>query len=309
MTARLDAFWFAAAPARRLGLIRVLVGAFALGYVVVRGAHLMSFGGFAEDRFAPVGVVGILDTPLPSATVTALVAAAALFGVAFLTGWQHRWAAPIFALLLLWVTTYRNSWGLVLHTENLLVLQVMVLSITASADAFSLDARRGIQRGPGGDHWTYGWPIRLLMLVTALTYFVSGWAKVSNGGWDWATGDVLRNQIANDNLRKLTLGDFYSPLGGWLVRFGWMFPPMALGSLVIELGAPAALLNPRLGRIWAGLAWLFHMAIAVVMATVFPYQLLGIAFAPFFRVERAWDRLVAWRSARSMEPAKAVEAL
>jgi hypothetical protein len=179
----------------------------------------------------------------------------------------------------------------VLHTENLMVLQVLILSITASADAFSLDARRGIRRGPGDEHWSYGWPIRLLMLVTALTYVVSGWAKVDNGGWDWATGDVLRNQIANDNLRKLTLGDFYSPIGGWLVQFGWIFPPMALGSLVIELGAPVALFSDRLGWLWSGSAWLFHVAIAVIMATVFPYQLLGIAFAPFFPVERIWARL------------------
>ncbi len=302
MTGWLDRFWFAAAPARRLALIRVLVGGFALGYVLVRGVHLASFGGFAESRFDPVGVVGFLDSPLPQAVVTLLVVAAGLFAIAFVAGWQHRWAAPVFALLLLWVTTYRNSWGLVLHTENLMVLQVMILSITASADAYSLDARRGLRRGPGGDHWTYGWPIRLLVLVTALTYVVSGWAKLDNGGLEWVTGDVLRNQIAHDNLRKLTLGDFYSPIGGWLVRFGWMFPPMALGAVAIELGAPVALVGPTLARVWAGLAWLFHVAIAVIMATVFPYQLLGVAFVPFFPVERGWDRLRSWWAARAGPP-------
>ena len=47
--------WFEPAPARRLGLLRVLIGGFALGYVAVRLPHLISFGGFSEERFDPVG--------------------------------------------------------------------------------------------------------------------------------------------------------------------------------------------------------------------------------------------------------------
>ena len=213
--------------------------------------------------------------------------------MAFTTGWRHRWTAPLFAILLLWITTYRNSWGVVLHTENLMVLQVMVLSITASADAFSLDARRGVRRGPDGEHWSYGWPIRLLILVTVLTYALAGWAKLDNGGLAWLGDEVLRSHIANDNLRKLLLGDFYSPLGGWLVQYAWLFPPMAVATVVIELGAPLALFSRALGRMWVFGAWLFHAAIAVLMATVFPYPLLGVAYAAFFRVERGWDRMRA----------------
>ncbi len=134
--------------------------------------------------------------------------------------------------------------------------------------------------------------------MTVLAYFVSGWAKVRFGGWDWIAGDVLRNQIAYDNLRKLLLGDAYSPVGGWLVAHGWAFVPMAMGTALIELGAPLALLNERLGKVWAGLTWLFHLAILALMAIVFPYQLSGIGLASFFRVERGWDRLRAWGTAR-----------
>ena len=300
MTARrswLDRLWLVDAPARRLGLLRALVGTYAVGYLIVRGPHLASFGGFSETRFAPVGVAGVIDSPLPAGLVTLLVVATILAGVAFAAGWRFRVSGPAFALLLLWVTTYRNSWGLLLHTENLLVLHVMVLSISRAADSFSLDARRlGPTRRPSD--WRYGWPIRLLMLVTVLAYLVAGWSKMRNGGLDWVTGDVLRNQVANDNLRKLMLGDYYSPVGGWLVQFGWLFPPMALATMAIELGAPLAMLGSRIGRLWAGATWSFHVAIAVVMATVFPYQLAFVAFAPFFAVERGRDRIGALRRRR-----------
>ncbi len=299
--------WFEPAPARRLALVRILVGGAALAYVVVRAPHLAGFGRFAADRFEPVGPVGLLlDSPLPAWLVSGLVLAAVAAGVAFVLGWRFRVAGPAFALLLLWVTTYRNSWGLVLHTENLMVLQALVLAIAPAADAYALDARAGRRAGPGGRHWAYNWPLRVLVLVTVLTYFVSGWAKVRNGGWDWVSGDVLRNQIANDNLRKLLAGDFYSPLGGWLTRYGWLFPPMAVATQVVELGAPLALLGRRLGQAWAGAAWLFHVGILALMMIVFPYQLLGVAFAPFFAVERGLDRAMA--VVRGRRPAAEVPA-
>ncbi len=286
--------WFAPAPARRLALLRVLIGGAGLLYVILRAPHLWAYGSFDERRFDPVGPVGILlDAPLPAWLVTALVLAAIGAGAAFVAGWRFRLSGPAFALLLLWVTSYRNSWGLVLHTENLMVLHVLVLGFVPAADAHSVDARAGRRRGPGDRHWSYGWPIRLLALVAVLTYFVSGWAKVRNGGLDWVTGDVLRNQIANDNLRKLLAGDFYSPLGGWLVGFGWVFPPMALTTMVVELGAPLAMLGRRIGALWSAAAWTFHVGILALMMIVFPYQLLGIAFAPFFRIEVGYDRVTA----------------
>lgn len=285
--------WFQAAPARRLGLLRILVGTFALGYVVVRAPHLASFGSFPESRFDPVGVVGVLQAPLSQPVVTLTVVAAVAAGVGFVAGWRFGITGPAFALLLLWVTSYRNSWGVVLHTENLMALHVLILGFTPAADAYAV--------GGGDDpepHWRYGWPLRLVGLVTVLTYFVSGWAKIRFGGGDWLVGDVLRNQIAFDNLRKLLLGDFYSPLGGWLVQYGWLFPPMAIASVVVELGAPLALLGDRLGRVWSVLAFGFHVGVLALMAIVFAYQLTFVAFASFFPLERTWDRVRQRRPGR-----------
>ena len=41
---------------------------------------------------------------------------------------------------------------------------------------------------------------------------------------------------------------------------------------------------------WAVAAWGFHLGVVALMAIAFPYPLLGLAYAPLFRIERP----VAW---------------
>jgi hypothetical protein len=196
-------------------------------------------------------------------------------GVAFVAGWHWRLSGPAFAVLFLVATTYRVSWGQVLHTEHLATLHLLVIGFSAASVSRDRppDAR-------------FGWPVRVMAVLTVTTYVVAGAAKVRNGGVDWLVGDVLRNWVAHDNLRKELLGDLHSPLGGWLVRYGWVFVPFAVLTVVVELAAPVALLGGRLRTVWVAAAWSFHIGIAALMAIVFPYQLLGIAYAPLFRCER-----------------------
>jgi hypothetical protein len=231
--------------------------------------------------------------------------------VAFVAGWRYRLSGPLFAVLLLWVTTYRNSFGQVFHTENLLVLHVIILALAPAADAWSLDSRRRpsasesvatVDQGPspGVADGHYGWPVQLMCLVTVLTYFITGETKLRNAGLDWVTSDSLRNYVAYDNLRKAELGDFHSPLATLVLQHAWLFHPLAAFTLIVELGAPLALLGNRISRAWVAAAWGFHAGVLAMMAIVFPYPLLGVAFAPFFPVERLRHsfRLPALRRSR-----------
>jgi hypothetical protein len=165
-----------------------------------------------------------------------------------------------------------------------------------------LDERRR-SRPPAEPDARYGWPVRLVSLITVSTYVIAGIAKQRNGGLHWITGDVLRNQVANDNLRKIVLGDSYSPLGGSMVAHGWLFPPMAFGTMVIELGAPLALLRGRIRTVMVGAMWFFHVAILGIMAIVFIYPLTVIAYASLLRPERLADAVLARVRARRLRPA------
>jgi hypothetical protein len=270
-------WWLRPASPEPLAALRLLVGGWAVIYVAVRARDL---AGHAGDRaaFDPVGILSVLGAPYGSTLSGVLVAATVAVGIAFVTGWRFRVSGPLFALALLWVTTWRNSWGQVFHTENLLVLHVAIIGMTRSADRWSLDSRR-----PGRVSVTasdYAWPVRLLVLVTALTYVVAGVVKLRYTGLSWVTGDHLRHWVAYDNLRKIELGDRHSPLGAWLTGTSFVWPILAVVTVAVELGAPLTLFGGKLARRWVLAAWGFHVGVLALMAIVFPYPLTGVAFAP-----------------------------
>ncbi len=271
--------------------MRVFVGGFTLLFLMIRGLNLASYGQLPAHRFDPVGVVALLDGPLSNTVVCALVLLTALAAIPFVLGWKFRFFGPVFALLLLWTTTYRQCWGMVFHTENRMVLHVMILAATASTDAYALDPTRN---EGAKTHLRYGWPLKLMATLVVVSYVVAGLAKLRVTGWEWMDGEVLRIQIAYDNVRKIEFGAMHAPLGAWLVQFGWLFPILGAASLILELGAPLALLGRRLALIWAVGVWAFHLGVLLFMAILFAYPLSGCAFAPFFRAERAMETIRTW---------------
>lgn len=297
MSAR-EPLYFVKAPASRLATLRIALGAYALVYVVGRFGHLVGVRGYPASQFDPVGPVAWLQAPLPSVIVVAAAIVCVLAGVAFVAGWRFAVMGPVFAVALLWVTAYRNSWGMVFHTENLLAMHILVLALAPSADAWSVHARVE----PDTLSERYGWAIRLLCLVTVVAYFIAGFTKLRHAGFEWVWGDALRNHVAYDNVRKIELGAGYSVLGGMLVRFDWLFPPLAALSMLIEIGAPLAWFFGRWDKLWVALAWGFHAGVLALMFIFFHYPLLGFAYASFFEVEKPADSIRKWwigRRARS----------
>jgi len=73
--------------------------------------------------------------------------------------------------------------------------------------------------------------------------------------------------------------------------------------VTVELGAWVALLGGRWRNVWVVGAWLFHLGVLAVMAIVFPYQLSGVAFAPFFRLEGLAHRVGHGATDRSCDRA------
>ncbi|MFN0251484.1 MAG: HTTM domain-containing protein [Kofleriaceae bacterium] len=295
VVATLGDWWFASAPAERLAAVRILVGAFAWCWVTFRLYEFWSVAKLPAGHFRPTGVVRILEKPLSPDLVLAIGIATSVLLAAFVLGILHRYLAPIAALLLLWTITYRNCWGMIFHTENLLVLHVLVLAFTPSADALAITRSRGEAKAG------YGWVLKLLIAITVVTYVLAGIAKLRIAGMAWLDGEQLRNQIAIDNLRKALLGDSISPLATPFLDHPSAFTVFSLMTIVLELGAVVALVNDRLGRWWALTAWGFHVGVVALMNIWFPYQLLGVAYLPLVRCERPflWAR-TRWRKRRGM---------
>lgn len=282
-------------PAERLGMLRILIGLYGVVYLLARANVIWGVTRYPAGQFKPVGLIVVLQQPLPPSLVGLGLALAIVSGIAFSLGWKFRWSGPLYAAALLWVLCYRNSWGMPFHTENLLVLHTLVLAVGPSAASWSLDARGQSMPQP---HACFGWPVVLMCWVTALTYFVAGWAKLSHSGLEWVTSDTLRNFIAYDNVRKAELGAGYSSLGTWMVSHAWVFPPLAAVSLSVELLAPLSVLHRRLGMVWCAAAWGFHVGVLALMYILFHYPILGFAYAPYFPVERLARWGSRWLTAR-----------
>ncbi len=294
----LEKFLLKDAPPTRLALLRILIGAFSLWYLSSRISLFASVAGTDASLYEPVGAAHLFDVPMPVEWFQLLVIALLAANVAFILGWRFRVTGPVFGLLLFFVLSYRNSWSMIFHSDNVLVFHALILGFSPAADALSLDAHKQLLACEEANsspwwklnserHWRYGWAIRLLCTVTVITYFLSGVAKIFGPlGLEWMTGEALRGQVAVDGLRKELLGDGAEPLAYTLYNHLWLFTLIGVGSMVIEAGAPVALANKHVGRLWSLAAIMMHWGIFFVMGITFRYQLVGFIFLSFFPLER-----------------------
>lgn len=278
------------APPERLGAMRILVGLFGVIYLLIRARAMVTVP--AHAKFSPAGLAKLVTAPVPGWLMVAALVLTLLSGLCFITGFRFRWFGPVFALGLTWVLSYRNSFGMIWHTENLLVMHAIILAASDAAAGLSIDALRKPAAKPSAH---FGAAIQLLGLVTVLSYVLAGIAKLRVSGVAWTTGDILRNHVAYDNLRKALLGDSYSTLGAWTARHAWLFQPLALLTIVVELAAPVALYGGRVARVWVLLIWSFHAGVLALMWILFPYQLTLVAFVPFFHAEHVFSKLAQWK--------------
>ena len=250
MTAPVSCVVDATAPATRLATLRIALGAFVSLYFAIRLPVFLELADRSADRFEPVGVAILLDRPVGEGIVTVVAAVTIAAAVAVTLGWRHLVTGPVAALGALLLTTYRSSWGQLLHFENLFVLLLMVVAFSPAADAWSLDARRrrrdatappsGIGPDPDGST-AYGWPLQLACVVVVTTYLVAGVAKLRYGGVGWTSGDTLANHVASSAARLELFGATPAPFAASALRHGWLLTPAAVATVALELLAPLAL--------------------------------------------------------------------
>jgi hypothetical protein len=289
------------APPERLGLYRASVGVFASIYLAVRAPGIWSMARGGSGAFEPEGLLRWMNASEPPvAAALGIYSVTLLLSVCFLFGLYYRVTGPLFGLGLLWVTSYKSSFGMIFHSENLLTLQVLVIAVGPAAHAFSLDARRLSAAGRATEVSSpgipYGWPLLSAALIAIISYFLAGLAKWKLSGMDWVSGDVLRVQVAYDNLRKIELGSGHSPLGAWAVKYGWLFPPLGFLTMLAELGGPLALLHRRVAFVWTALVVGFHLGVLALMWITFAYPLSTVPFLCLFRLEET--RVGKWLSLR-----------
>lgn len=265
-------------------VLRIAVGAYHLWHVgskrkLYRGVHRTD-----AASFDPVGVARVLRRPLPPVLADRLVDASLVTGALFTAGVGHRVIGPLHAALQTWNFSYRNSFSMVFHHENALVLHTMVLAVAPAADALSLDAlARDRCLIPLRRSWMYGATPTVMNTAMTGTYLLAGLAKFTGeDGASWVDGASMRQQVAVDALRKDRLGEGTNELAQLLYPRRLLFTLMAAGAIIIEIGAPLAVLDRRLGRLFGIGACSMHWGIKAIMRITFPYHLSGVLYLPLW---------------------------
>lgn len=285
---RADRWLLCSAPPERLALLRLAVGGYALVNVFISTGEFARLASRPARQFEPVGLATLLDGPAPPIVLWSLFAVSAVTGAAFVGGAFFRVSGPVFALASLAWATYHASWGQMLHFEHLVTLHLLLLGFSPAADALSIDARR-TSRPDRMPAVRYGWAVRLLAIVTVVTYALAGLAKLRASGWTWVEGTTLANHIGYSATRLDLLGEPRPPLAAFVIRRDWLLQPMAMGGLAVELLAPLALLGGWWRRLWVPSVLLFHLGTLTTMFVFFSYNGLGFALLPLYQLERSID--------------------
>jgi hypothetical protein len=156
------------------------------------------------------------------------VAAALLAAV----GWRERWTFAAAWASLLVLGGLRASRGKVMHNDVLLLLVGFVV-VLAPVGWRALDRRRRASAG---------WPVQTALLVVGGAYFLTGFQKLVASGPAWVLSDNLRVVM----YRAASSGK--APTDGvalFIADRPWVAHVVALGTITVELSAPAIWRWPR----------------------------------------------------------------
>jgi predicted DCC family thiol-disulfide oxidoreductase YuxK len=208
------------------------------------------------------------------------------------------------ALFVLFYEGLLRSFGHFNHDEMLGVYCLIVLAFSPCGDAFSVDSL-GVRNDKKGE-LAYGYPILLMRLLVAWTYFSSALIKLRFAGLGY---------FDKDNLPALAITHSLDNLHDTHFRFAFSLPairdylpPVLILVIIWELLFPLAVFWKRVRWWFLGVGIVFHLSTLFVMNVFFPYQLaMYVLFVDWPKVAAALARTRLlqrvsswWRNFRSV---------
>ena len=242
-------------------------------------------------KFLPWSFYDRLQTPSGMLTLkTAMVLSLLLSTAGLLTVVSTKTSF----LLVLFYQGLLRSFGHFNHDEMLPVFCLLVLAFTPCGDAFSVDSRISTAKKER-PLFAYAYPILLMQLLVAWTYFSSALIKLQVAGFKYFT---------QDNLPTLAIFHSLDNLHDTSFRFAFWLPqvkaylPFVVGFVLIwELLFPLAVFWRRI-RWWIlGFGIVFHLSTMFLMNIFFPHHLaMYLLFVNWDRVPDFGRSLLKRRS-------------
>ena len=191
-----------------------------------------------HEFIEPQLITRLLTTLLPRDAVfnpsvfTAVYWGTFVVGLLALVGLFTRLSLFLFAAGTWLFVAHLFSYGDRHHTEALFAIFLMLLALAPSGERLSVDAAiRRRRTGVGGaetSELTF-WPLKLMHVLLALTYFSAGMAKMLHSGLEWMNGYTLRGHTLADALSR------GHPIGLWLAQQHTLALILSVFTIIFEL--------------------------------------------------------------------------
>ena len=258
--------------AATLGFVRAAVCGFILCEIL--RISFSDLGQLPVTLLRPTGAMKLL----PWRVYDLLLTPAGMFGLkcvmvvslgAATIGWFTSWATKFSTVLFVFFEGILRSFGHFNHDEMPAVYILVVLAFAPCGDNFSLDNLRNQKRL----HWSalvYGYPILLMRILLAWSYFSSALIKLRVAGLTY---------LSPDNLPALAIEHSLDNLHDTQYKLAFSIPqaskysPLFVGLVLAwELLFPLAIFFRRARYIILIIGIGFHVATMFLMNIIFPYH-------------------------------------
>jgi hypothetical protein len=284
--------------AAALGMVRAGVCGFILCEILL--TSFSDLGRLPATLLRPTGAMQILSwrfydlvlTPAGMATLKWLMMLS-LFGATI--GCLTSLTTKSSAVLFVFYEGLLRSFSHFNHDEMPAVYILIVLALSPCGDAFSFDSWRG-KKQPRSSEIIYGYPILLMRVLLAWSYFSSALIKIRVAGLSYLSPDNLPSLAIVHSLDNLH--DTHFRLAFWLPQVREYTPIFVALVVLWELLFPLAIFFKRARLIILALGIVFHLGTIFFMNIFFPYHLaMYLVFVDWGRLRR---RVESFRH-RSME--------
>jgi hypothetical protein len=241
---------FAAESAARLhGAITALAAVIGLRIAL---SPYQGLTGQPAALFDPPLFLAWLDHMPGRDAIVALQIVGAVAAVLAALGRYRRVTFAIAWAALLILAGLRASRGKIQHNDLLLLLAAVPF-LAAVADTTWRDPRVGSR---------FGWPVHCGMVVAAIAYSSSGFAKLVSSGFSWVLSDNMSNILYDGARAPKTHA---AELARWIADHSTLARGIALATILFELGFPLVLVFVRLRPYAVAGALVLHSSIFLLL--------------------------------------------
>jgi len=293
---RWNAYWFPPTPILHLAICRI---------VAVAAQLFWFFPNLEEHQNLLVKNPEFLEPQLLIRAISAVVPREVLFtpgaftvlywatmaaGVAALVGLFTRTSLFVFALGTWIFVAHLFSYGDRHHTEALFCIFLMLLALAPSGERLSVDAliRRRRHASDASDASGMSdmatWPLKVVHVLLAMTYFSAGMSKLLHSGPRWLNGYTLQGHTFGDALER------GRPLGIWLAQQHDVAVALSVLTILLEVFFFVSLFLPRLAPLFFLGALAFQAGLYLAAGYDFFQHMVLLTLLLFFLYPEWWRR-------------------